>query len=226
MIEQGGERIWRLEDFAAMPFTAVAQALSRLYKSGRIQRLSKGIYYTSKETVFGSSQPNPSDLLALAKKRDALFPAGIIAAHSLGFTTQVPKFGEVSTPSASLPRKLMGQKMIIHTRRPAAWSCLTPEEAALLELMRRGGQDSELSPEETLARVLTLLKHEDRYSHLVKISDTEPPRIRALLGALGEQLKVSPSLTQALHASINPFSRFDFGVFFLLPKAKEWQAKR
>ena len=31
-IESGGERVWRLSDFENMSFTAVAQALSRLFR--------------------------------------------------------------------------------------------------------------------------------------------------------------------------------------------------
>jgi hypothetical protein len=33
-IERGGEKLWRLEDFRDLPFTAVAQALSRLTRQG------------------------------------------------------------------------------------------------------------------------------------------------------------------------------------------------
>ena len=35
-IKQGGERVWRLEDFRDLPFTAVAQALSRLIAKERL----------------------------------------------------------------------------------------------------------------------------------------------------------------------------------------------
>ena len=44
-IERGGERLWRLEDFTNLPFTAVSQALSRLTRAGVLERLSKGVYY-------------------------------------------------------------------------------------------------------------------------------------------------------------------------------------
>jgi len=44
-IEAGGERVWRLTDFENMPFMAAAQALSRLFRLGIIQRLGKGLYY-------------------------------------------------------------------------------------------------------------------------------------------------------------------------------------
>ena len=51
-IERGGERLWRLDDFRDLPFTAVAQALSRLTRDGAIERLSKGVYYRNRQTVL------------------------------------------------------------------------------------------------------------------------------------------------------------------------------
>ena len=64
-IESGGERVWRLTDFENMSFTAVAQALSRLFRLGMIQRLGKGLYYKPRQTAFGPSKPNPSQLRSL-----------------------------------------------------------------------------------------------------------------------------------------------------------------
>src|SRR5712691_1328328 len=65
-IEGAGERLWRLEDFRDLPFTAVAQALSRLTRHGSIERLSKGVYYRTRETTFGKSRPNPVAMQKLA----------------------------------------------------------------------------------------------------------------------------------------------------------------
>ena len=56
-IEAGGERIWRLADFEKMPFTAVAQALSRLSRQGIIQRIGKGLYYRSAKQHLGKVNP-------------------------------------------------------------------------------------------------------------------------------------------------------------------------
>lgn len=42
-IAGSGERLWRLEDFRDLPFTAVAQVLSRLTRTGKLERLSKGV---------------------------------------------------------------------------------------------------------------------------------------------------------------------------------------
>ena len=50
LIEHGGERLWRFADFEGFPSAAVAQTLSRLARAGKLQRLSKGIYYRSRQT--------------------------------------------------------------------------------------------------------------------------------------------------------------------------------
>jgi predicted transcriptional regulator of viral defense system len=80
-IERGGERLWKLEDFRDLPFMAVAQALSRLTRQGRLERLSKGVYYSSHDTAFGKSRPNPAAIQQLASRRRTVFPSGIAAAN-------------------------------------------------------------------------------------------------------------------------------------------------
>jgi hypothetical protein len=224
-IEAGGERLWRLEDFDDQPFSAVARTLSRLASAGIIQRLSKGTYYRSKPTAFGQSRPNPTAVQNLAGRKKALFPAGTAAANLLGFTTQTARRNELATSAASLPRKLVGAETQIHTRRPEAWASLTQTEAAMLDFIRRGGKASELPPEVTVRRTLDLLRKADTYSHLMRIAMTEPPRVRAILGALGENLRADAKALNRLRRSLNPLSKFDFGLFAVMPNAKTWQAK-
>lgn len=224
-IDRGGEKLWRLEDFRDLPFTAVAQALSRLTREGKLERLSKGVYYRTRETVFGKSCPNPSTLQKLASNDNSIFPAGIAAANLLGFTTQTARQSEVATNAPSLPRKLIGSNAIVHTRRPEAWARLHEADAALLDFLRRGGRTSELSPPETIRKTLALLSEKNRLTHLLKVADYEPPRVRAMLGAMAEQLEYPAPVLRRLRASLNPLSRFDFGLFAALPRARAWQAK-
>jgi hypothetical protein len=158
-------------------------------------------------------------------KDKTVHPAGLSAANLLGFTTQLPKHGEIATSGLSLPRKLVGSDTVIHTRRPEAWAGLSNEDAALLDFLRRGGRTSELSPEETTRRTLKLLAEPGRYEYLIKVAQSEPPRVRALLGAIGEQLGKSAAQTQQLRKSLNPYSRFDFGTLSGLAHSARWQSK-
>jgi hypothetical protein len=224
-IERGGEKLWRLQDFGDLPFTAVAQALSRLTRAGMLERLSKGIYYHTRETTFGKSRPNPAAIQNLASAKTAIFPSGIAAANLLGFTTQTARQGEVATNAASLPRKLIGSDTVVHTRRPHVWGDLSSTEAALLDFLRHGGRTSELSPEQTIRRTIALMSENGCFDRLLKVADSEPPRVRAILGAIGAQLGLPPPRLQGLRDSLNPLSRFDFGLFSMLKHANHWQAK-
>ncbi len=224
-IEAGGERLWRIEDFGDLPFSAVAQALSRLARSGEIERLSKGVYYRARQTTLGRSRPNPSAIQKLAERRKTMFPAGVAAASMLGFTTQTARQQELATSALSLPRKLVGQDTIVHARRPEAWAKLSEMDAALLDFLRRAGRTSELSPAETVRRTLELLADGDRWRRLLAVARTEPPRVRAMLGALGAELGLPARELNTLRKSLNPLSRFNFGAFSGLDHARDWQAK-
>lgn len=225
-IDEGGERVWRFDDFPDVPASAVAQTLSRLVRQGTLQRLSKGVYYRARDTALGRSRPNPAALHRLASVRRTMFPAGLAAANLLGFTTQAGSRSEIATSALSLPRKLVGADTAIHTRRPEAWSTLSNMDAALLDFLRRGGATSELSPEDTVRRTLMLFREPRRFERLITVAATEPPRVRALLGAIGEEIGKKPSALKDLRASLNPLSRFDFGMFGTLPSAGRWQATR
>ena len=226
-IEHGGERLWRFDDFPGLPASAVAQALSRLARDGTLERLSKGVYYRARQTALGKSRPNPAAIRKLAATRDkSVFPAGIAAANLLGFTTQSAGRGEVATSGFRLPRKLLGNDTVVHTRRPEAWKDLSETDAALLDFLRRAGRTSELSPKETVRRTLTLCRDERRFKRLLRVAASEPPRVRGMLGAIGTQLGKQPAALKDLRESLNPVSRFDFGMLRGLAHAPDWQAKR
>jgi hypothetical protein len=46
-----------------------------------------------------------------------------------------------------------------------------------------------------------------------------------MLGAIAEQLSPGEPALRRLRASLNPLSRFDFGLLSSLPRARQWQAK-
>jgi hypothetical protein len=225
IIERAGERVWTMSDFPHLPAAAVAQALSRLARAGVLNRLARGCYHMPRQTSFGPSRPHPRLLRERVDEKGPVFPAGLTASNLLGFSTQAPRIEELATPAGSLPRNLLGQSVRLTTRRPDAWGKLNTKEAALLDFLRRRGETSELTPNETVKRVLGLLREEGTFRNLLKVSKTEPPRVRALLGALGEELGQPRESFAELKKSLNSLSRFDFGLFSSLPAAQYWQAK-
>lgn len=218
----GGERHWRLGDFPDLSAAAVAHALSRLASEGELQRVHKGLYYRPKMTAIGPSMPSAS--AALAQTFNApLHPAGLNAAGLLGLTTQNPGRGEFATPAAAAPGA-MGEA-VVHTRRPPTRFGLSDEDGALLELLRDRASTSDLDHAETIRRLLERVRRPNDFGRLTQAALGEPPRVRAMLGALGQQAGAPASALSQLRGSLNPISRFDFGALSGLMHAREWQAK-
>jgi hypothetical protein len=82
-----------------------------------------------------------------------------------------------------------------------------------------------LPASETVRRTLKLFSEKGRFERLLKVADSEPQRVRAMIGAIGEQLGKSAAALHHLRASLNPLSRFDFGQLAGLRHARKWQPK-
>jgi hypothetical protein len=221
-VEGGGARFWKHEDFKELPPTAVATTLSRLAREGVLRRTSKGVYYRPVPTMLGLSVAGASAAAAHTLKAP-LHPAGLTAANALGLTTQNPGLPEYATTAPSAPRAL--GRAVVHTGRPHQRAELSAEDGAILETLRERARSSDLTPRETAKRLLRLLAEEERFSRLAKAALAEPPRVRAILGALGQELDMPSGRLEPLRESLNPLSRFDFGLLAGLRHAREWQAK-
>jgi hypothetical protein len=221
-VNRGGARFWKHSDFHDLPPSAVAKALSRLAQEGALQRVGKGVYYRSTPTSFGPSIPGAS-AVAAETLTAPLHPAGLSAANALGLTTQNPRRPEYATGATGPPTAL--RNAVVHTGRSAHRATLSTEDGALLEILRERAESSDLSPEETANQLLRLLADEERFKRLARAAMGEPPRVRAMLGALGEELNMPPTILHQLRRSLNPLSRFDFGRLAHLRHARDWQAK-
>jgi hypothetical protein len=218
----GGERFWRHEDFAGLSPSGVATALSRLVRDGELLRVRKGVYFRPRPTVIGPSAP-PAGGAVASSLRAPLHVAGLSAANLLGLSTQNPARREYATSASDPPTALAGSR--VRTRRPRARAALKAEEGALLELLRDRASTSDLPPAETARRLQDLLSDPERFARLARAAADEPPRVRAMLGALGELAGAEEQRVRNLRESLNPLSRFDFGALSTLPNARDWQAK-
>ena len=114
------------------------------------------------------------------------------------------RFGE-GKPTAASPNPWIRSPLLAVRQLPLSGKTQNPractEEfrgftATLLEFLRCGGETSELLPEQTVRKPCS--GRRERFDRLSKVADTEPPRVRALLGAIGE-LGKKPSALQRLH---------------------------
>jgi DNA-binding Lrp family transcriptional regulator len=220
-IESQGERLWRLGDFRGLSPTAVASTMARLVKEGKLRRIEPGVYYRSRSTIVGESMPSQQAVTA-AKLPEPLQPTGLTAASMLGFTTQNPSRFEYATSAENGPRRMAAR---IRNRRPDSRRRLSAREGAILEFLRDRGATSDLSPDETARRLLDLLSRDKTFERLMRVAMDEPPRVRAMLGALGQEAGMPARHLQRLRESLGPVSRYDFGRLRSLRHAREWQSR-
>jgi hypothetical protein len=221
-IEAGGERFWRVSDFPKLPPRTVARTLARLADAGVIRRVRSGLYYRSRKTVVGPSIPSATAMIGHTLKAP-VHPAGLSAANVLGLTTQNPARVELATPATNAPSAL--RNAWIHTRRSPSRAKLDEREGAVLELLRSRGRYSDLPPAQTIRRLRGVLAKDDVFERVARAALDEPPRVRAMLGALGEQMHADPLPIKRLRDSLNPLSTFDFGALRDIPTAEKWQAR-
>jgi len=95
----------------------------------------------------------------------------------------------------------------------------------MIEMLRTRGRYSDIDPAGTIRQLLRILGTAGTFERVARSALDEPPRVRAMLGALGEELEANPRTLKRLRDSLNPLSTFDFGLLGVLPAAKKWQAR-
>jgi hypothetical protein len=212
--------------FRELPPSTAAHALSRLAARGELVRVRRGHYYVPRASRFG---PVPADhihvaLSALDEVRYA--PGGVAAANALGFTTQLPmgRADIISTRGRRLRRRGLEGLRILE-RSPARRS-LTLDENAFLEVLRDIKHLSDLSAEETRARAVQLIRDGAvSLDRMAAAASDEPPRVRAMLGALAEAVEAPAAVVERYREMVHPCSRYAFGSLRDLPTARSWGAQ-
>jgi hypothetical protein len=214
-------RLFTYEDFDDLPVTAVAPALSRLAARGEIKRARKGIYYAPRRTVLGDVPPDPV-VLGEAATRGRSYPAGLTAASILGLTTQVPSRVELAGEDK---RPISPRGVAYRPRTGTNRRGLRRREAALLEVLRDIPGLSDLSPDDTIRRLMDVIADKAARGRIMRAAISEPPRVRAMVGALAEEADADDADLMRLRKTLNPTTKFDFGPLTALPTAKGWGAR-
>lgn len=224
----GADRLWTFQDFLDIDpssATAIAATLSRMTKTEELRRVRRGVYYRPKKSVFGESQPDPESVVkVLLQDRKAVRTGEY---NRLGLTTQM---SNTLTSASSRPVRIKGVRSIplrFVTRPLSEQKGIRDEERTVLDSLRDIDKIPDTTPEKTISRIIHLLKRcELDFARLAKFALTEPPRVRALLGAIGEEAGVSSAPLTTLHRSLNPISAYRIaGASTALKNSPAWHIK-
>ena len=105
-------KLYREKYSSLMSEVAFAQAVSRLYRSGEIERVSKGVYCRPKRTRFGAVLPSEREIIEWFTEGDSGVVVGYGLYNLLGVTTQISKKQMVYSSLADERLKQIGNVTI------------------------------------------------------------------------------------------------------------------
>lgn len=207
-------------------YSAAAKAIERLIKKGIIKRVSTGVFYKPRQSVFGELRPREEELLKpylfIGDKRIAYITGGVLY-NRMGLTTQVPKAIKVASKVKRVTTKI-GRTQVKPVK---SYVDVTNDNYYLLEILD-AFKDFKTIPDLDKASAINLLRNriselsENELSKMVKYALKYPPRTIAFLGAILEYLEMKEYL-EALKNHLNPFTTYNLGIKKeVLPTVSNW----
>ena len=194
---------------------ALKMALNRLVSSGKIIRLSKGLFYKPEITEFGALKPPEyqvvKDLLE-ADNKIIGYLTGVSTFNKLGLTMQVSNTIQIGTNIDRKPRK-RGKFNIRFIRQK---NTITKDIIYFLKILDsirfiKRIPDSDVTI--SYIRIRTLIKNlsENEKKMIAKLALKYNPGTRALTGVILDQVTES-KITDKLLNSLNPVSVFPYNI--------------
>jgi len=214
-------------DISRDEYAAAAKAIERMLKAGVIQRVSTGLFYRPKKTIFGVLTPDEQELLRPylfeGRKRIAYITGGALY-NRLGLTTQVPKNIKICSYSKRIDLNI-GNMRVTSVR---SYVEIDNKNYTMLELLD-ALKDFKIIPDiDKAGAIKNLRKRISEIGNMEKFTKLilkYPPRVRAFSGALLELIGYRESLT-LLKDSLNPLSDFEIGLDIQqLPTSQNWKIK-
>lgn len=210
-------------------YAAATKAIERLIKKGVIKRISTGVFYKPKQTVFGELKPDEEKIITpylFKNGKRIAYITGLLLYNKMGLTTQIPK--EINI--ASSKKRIYISRGNIKASAAKSYVKVTDENYKLLELLD-APKDFKKIPDLDKKSAVKILSNKilelnnKQKKALIKIALEYPPRVRAFLGALLENIDKNIN-TKSLDDSLNPLSEYRLGIIKeILPTIEKWNIK-
>lgn len=196
-------------------FTAAAKAIERLINREEISRISNGLFYKPRITVFGKLTPNESEQLKpylYENNKRIAYITGLSLYNRMGLSSQIPQSLQVACRSKRIIIRLGNTQV----KAVKSYIDVTEKNIPLLEILD-ALKDFKLIPDmdkKSAIKILSLLIKKLKNNEVTKLlqySLSYPPRVRALLSAILELVSPDVELNTLLD-SLNPLTSFKFGI--------------
>lgn len=197
-------------------YTTAAKALERLQKEGLIKKVSKGVFYKPEQTVFGELKPDYGELLRpylFKNGKRVAYETGTSLYNRLGLTTQMAFRIKI----ASRGKRININRENLKADAVKSYAEVTDsnwETLGLLDAFKDIKKIPDCSVAQAINRLRAIVKelNEMQTACLLKYALRYPPRVRALVGAILENLGSKAQGIEKLKESLNPLTTIKLGV--------------
>lgn len=216
-------------EIAPNEYMAASKKIERLLDKGILKRVSKGMFYKPRPSVFGALRPAEEELLKqylFKNGQRVAYITGVGLYNAMGLTTQIPVIIEIASNTRRAPIKV-GHLSI----RPAkSYAAITNDNYELLGILD-AIRDFKVIPDMDNQLVINLLSNKlqaiglQKRQELIGYALNYPPKVKALLGAILSAWEDDLELTR-LKSSLNPFTTYKYDIQEnILPNASKWNIK-
>ena len=210
----------------ATDFFTAAKALERMQKKGTIQKVSKGLFYIPRQTVFGPLGPDNNSILErylFENGKRIAYETGYSLYNKLGLTTQMAFKIKVATKRKSIKIN-QGTLQVSSVKSYAEVTDENYKLLGYLDILKDIRKIPDSTNSQAIKRMCFLIKDLGikEQKQLVELALLYPARVKALLGAIMENLKSNINLSK-LKNSINPLTKVKLFIKESdLPTIKNW----
>ena len=197
-------------------YLTAAKALERFQKEGLIKRVSKGVFYKPRLTVFGELEPEYNELLQaylFENGKRIAYITGTSLYNQLGLTTQMA----FEIKIASRKKRIYINRGALKAGAVKSYAEITEGNYKILGLLD-AFKDIKKIPDCSIVQAVRRLQaimqslDEKQTDELLRYALMYPPRVRALVGAILESLGIENQRLDKLKNSLNPLSTFELGI--------------
>lgn len=197
-------------------YTTAAKALERLQKEGLIKKVSKGVFYKPEQTVFGELKPDYNELLRpylFENGKRVAYETGTSLYNRLGLTTQMAFRIKI----ASRGKRININRENLKADAVKSYAEVTDnnyETLGLLDAFKDIKKIPDSSVAQAIKRLSTIVNelNDKQTESFIKYALMYPPRVRALVGAVLENIGAKSKGIEKLKESLNPLTTIKLGV--------------
>lgn len=203
---------------------ALVKSISRLVADGALEKVSKGRYYKSRKTVFGTLKPPIVEIVKDLLERNGKttgYITGTAAFAKMGLTTQITSAITIGTNQYRRPLK-RGDYAVSFIMQPNEITAENIPLLCILDAIKLLRKIPATSPDECvrmLGKLISALSEEER-KRLTELAAGYAPYVRALLGAILENIGAE---TYSLRKTLNGTTKYKLPISIqTLPTKKNW----